>query len=473
LKDVSAIQDEISRSIVNELRLTLGRGQRRYNTNIEAYDLYLKARGLQAWRGPATRQAIDLFEGVIAKDPAFAPAYAARASAYGWFLVLQVPSVRGLPVAIDRAHAIVREDAVQAMRLDPLLAEAHDAIGWIHSLDFQWADAEESFRRGLELNPSLTTTYTDFVLSTLMPEGKLDEALRRLNVALNGDPMSADVRRTMSLVQISAGLYDRALDSCRRALAIDAEAFNANTRCEQALLLKGDVAQAVALMQKSVAEDPLSGGGRGFGYLGYAYAITGRRAEAEQQAARNAGLPHQQAMIYAGLGDKDRAFHAIEELAALNPHRARCGSSAPSSPCSAAIRGLGIFEGSSAFRDSDRTTGAAAVRIVLPTVLGSIGRVSSTPGETRHVLSNGGQDDDTRETGRGVASHVGVARARYSCSRDIARRVFTTKRFFHHADESRAVRRPGTRPRATDGGFAKCRVDARFPAGLHSEVPRH
>ncbi len=84
LKDVFAIQDEISRSIVNELRLTLGRGQRRYNTNIEAYDLYLKARGLQAWRGPATRQAIDLFEGVIAKDPAFAPAYAARASAYGW-----------------------------------------------------------------------------------------------------------------------------------------------------------------------------------------------------------------------------------------------------------------------------------------------------------------------------------------------------------------------------------------------------
>ena len=43
-KDVFAIQDEISRSIVNELRLTLGRGQRRYNTNLEAYELYLKAR---------------------------------------------------------------------------------------------------------------------------------------------------------------------------------------------------------------------------------------------------------------------------------------------------------------------------------------------------------------------------------------------------------------------------------------------
>ena len=46
LKDVFAIQDEISRSIVNELRLKLGRGQRRYNTNLEAYDLYLKAQTL-------------------------------------------------------------------------------------------------------------------------------------------------------------------------------------------------------------------------------------------------------------------------------------------------------------------------------------------------------------------------------------------------------------------------------------------
>jgi adenylate cyclase len=210
LKDVFAIQDEISRSIVNQLRLTLGRGQRRYNTNIEAYDLYLKARALQARRGPATRQAIDLFERVIAKDPAFAPAYAARAGAYGWFLVLQVPSVRGLPIPVDRARAIVREDAVQAMTLDPLLAEAHDASGWIHSLDLQWADAEKSFRHALELNPSLTTTYTDFVLSTLMPEGKLDESLRHLNVALKADPLSADVRRTLSLVQISAGLYDSA-----------------------------------------------------------------------------------------------------------------------------------------------------------------------------------------------------------------------------------------------------------------------
>jgi serine/threonine protein kinase len=324
LKDIFAIQDEISRSIVNELRLKLGRGQRRYTANVEAYDRYLKARVLQSRRGPATRQAIDLFDEVLAADPGFAPAYAARASAYGWYLVAQIPSVGGLPVPADQARAIVRRDAVEAMRLDPLLAEAHDATGWVHSLDLEWAEAEKSFRRAIQLNPSLTISSTDFVVAALLPEGKLDEALRVLNDALRADPLSSEVRRTMSITQISTRQYDAALANCRRAIALDPEIYAANTRCEQALIHKGEVAEAITMIEKFIADTPAlkEGGGRGYGYLGYAYAISGRRAEAEAQAVRNEGLPHQQAIIYAGLGDKERAWVAIEQLAALNPQRA-------------------------------------------------------------------------------------------------------------------------------------------------------
>ena len=57
LKDIFAIQDEISRAIVNKLRLTLGRGQRRYDTNLEAYELYLKARVLVGRRRHLPRAA--------------------------------------------------------------------------------------------------------------------------------------------------------------------------------------------------------------------------------------------------------------------------------------------------------------------------------------------------------------------------------------------------------------------------------
>src|SRR5205085_7840056 len=83
LTDVFAIQDEISRGIVNGLRLKLGRGRRRYETSVEAYDLYLRARTLQIQHGdPGRDQSIGLLEEAIAKDPSFAPAYAGLAAAY-------------------------------------------------------------------------------------------------------------------------------------------------------------------------------------------------------------------------------------------------------------------------------------------------------------------------------------------------------------------------------------------------------
>src|SRR6478672_9518567 len=77
LNDVLAIQDEISRNIVNQLRLQLGRGRRRYETSVEAYDFYLQARALPLRRGiRGVLQSIGPFEQAVAKDASFAPAFA-------------------------------------------------------------------------------------------------------------------------------------------------------------------------------------------------------------------------------------------------------------------------------------------------------------------------------------------------------------------------------------------------------------
>ena len=88
LTNVVAIQDEISRGIVNSLRLQLGRGRRRYETSIEAYDLYLRDRSLLRLPGqlpPGSRRSRPVpFQDAIAKDPAFAPAYAGLAEAYAY-----------------------------------------------------------------------------------------------------------------------------------------------------------------------------------------------------------------------------------------------------------------------------------------------------------------------------------------------------------------------------------------------------
>jgi TolB-like protein/DNA-binding winged helix-turn-helix (wHTH) protein/tetratricopeptide (TPR) repeat protein len=313
LEDVFAIQDEISRSIVNELRLKLGRGQRRYTTDIQTYDVFLKGRALQARRAENGRLAIELFDQVVKKDPAFAPAYAGIASTYGHLSYL-FPVDGGYGVPHDQADALMRPAALKALELDPLLADAHAAMGHVHAFDREWAQAEASFRRALQLNPSLTIVYTDFVLSTLMPEGKLDEATRLLETAVRVDPLSLDVRRVLVHVQINAGLYDRAIENCDRVLAVDPTFPSVAALRVRALLHKGRVAEAIAWMKRQ--------GAGAEGYLGYAYAISGRRAEAEALAARNHDFPQRQAMIYSGLGDKDHAFEALERLAAVNPRRA-------------------------------------------------------------------------------------------------------------------------------------------------------
>ena len=174
LKDVFTIQDEISRSIVNELRLKLGQGQRRYNTNLEAYDLYLKAKTLTQNQGlPEGRanllEGINLFEQVIANDPGFAPAYAGVATTYGRLSI----TPRSFPP--EEAYTKMRAAAEKALQLDPLLAEAYASMGLVYARDHNWQDSERSFRRSIELNASLSESRRDFAFSVLFPLGRLDE----------------------------------------------------------------------------------------------------------------------------------------------------------------------------------------------------------------------------------------------------------------------------------------------------------
>lgn len=139
--DVLKIQDEISRGIVNSLRLTLGQGRRRYETSVEAYDLYLRARAFPLQLGLAGyARSIEPFEQAIAKDPSLAPAYAGLAAAH---------AARSGTFRSDHADELVRMRvaAEKAIQLDPLLAEAHNALGMVYARGAQWDLAEKSFRR--------------------------------------------------------------------------------------------------------------------------------------------------------------------------------------------------------------------------------------------------------------------------------------------------------------------------------------
>jgi TolB-like protein/DNA-binding winged helix-turn-helix (wHTH) protein/Tfp pilus assembly protein PilF len=315
LKDVFAIQDEISRSIVNQLRLKLGRGQRRYNTNLEAYDLYLKAQTLSQNQGLPEGRAqmlagIGLFQQVIANDSAFAPAYAGLATAYGLL------SVTPRSFSPDEAYTKMRAAAEKALQLDPLLAEAYASMGLVYSRDRNWRDSERAFRRSIELNASLSEPRRDFAMSVLFPLGRLGEAARELRKAVELDPLSWQLRDSLDHVLVSAGRYDEVLDNCRRILAENPNDNGAEQLFARALLQKGRLSEATAIFEK---QDQAGTGSPGF--LGYAYAMAGRRAEAEKVAAKYPEWPWVHVFVYAGLGDKDRAFMALEKMAAIHDPR--------------------------------------------------------------------------------------------------------------------------------------------------------
>lgn len=309
LKDVFAIQDEISRSIVNELRLRLGQGQRRYSTNLEAYDAYLRARALIHVHGPAeARVAAGLFNQVIARDPAFAPAYAGLADAWATMSINRAVGA----VSPGEAYAVMKPAAQRALQLDPLVAEAHAAMGVVLARDRKWADAEAAFRRAIALNGNISSIHRSFVSSTLFSQGKVEESLDVLRAALRRDPLSVDLQALLAYVLISAERYQESIEIGRRIVASERAANDglnhARQQLARALFQIGERSEAIRRYEQ------LDDGTDNF--RGYSYAVVGRRADAEAAAARRKDFPGALVLIHAGLGNTDLAFEALERFAA-------------------------------------------------------------------------------------------------------------------------------------------------------------
>ena len=175
--DVVGVVEELTREIVNELRLKLGRTQRRYKTDIPTYELYRRALALREVRMEGAK-AIPLFEDVLTRDPSYAPALAALALAHGDRSRIY-PDARGTAIPPSEADARAEPLAEQALAIDPLLAEAHAAIGGIHARAGRWAQAEESFRHAISLQPELTVPVRIVRPHRLAPVGKARRSAER------------------------------------------------------------------------------------------------------------------------------------------------------------------------------------------------------------------------------------------------------------------------------------------------------
>jgi TolB-like protein/Tfp pilus assembly protein PilF len=319
LEDILGVLDEIPRAIVNRLRLKLGNRQRRYDTNVAAYDLYLRARALVDQRGgPNLEKAVKLFEQALANDRAFAPAHAGLANAYA---LLAAPLSSTFP--FEHARAKIRQSAERALEIDSLLADAHVAMGWLHAFESDWDNAERAFEQAMKWDPSLTQAYTGYSISTLQPQAKLDEALAILRLALERDPLSLDVEREIGTVQLLMGRYDDAVATLRRVRAQRPDFPFVELFLARALLFAGNVTEALEILER--LDGQYLGGFKAPNakrgpWLALPYVMLGRRAEAEALIDEHSSPPAGLAVVSAALGDHTRAFDALERLAATMPH---------------------------------------------------------------------------------------------------------------------------------------------------------
>jgi TolB-like protein len=309
MQDVFAIQDEISRSIVNALRAKLGGGQRRYSANFEAYDLYLKGRYQSERRGGfEAAKSLPFFEQAIAKDPNFAPAFAGIALAYS----NMTSYGQGERSEYDPR---MKTAAGRALELDPLLPDAHLVLALAHNRDFAWADEDREFHRAIEINSNFALAHRLYGMELTRTQ-RFQEALREGRLALKLDPLSLDVRMLFAYIYLFTGRYREAVAEARGILAVDPSFPRARMVLGRGLFFQGQRENGIAELREA---NPHSA------WIAYAYAVTGRKQEALEALyhpkapdvfAYGSGDWAGPAFVSAGLGEKSRALDLIEELIA-------------------------------------------------------------------------------------------------------------------------------------------------------------
>jgi eukaryotic-like serine/threonine-protein kinase len=318
LKDVFAVQDDITRAIVGALQVQLSgapaasSAASRGTSSLQAYDLYLRALARYRRRGGDLVLAERELSQAIALDPGFARAHALRAS-----VICVTPYYVDLHTADMLPQA--RAAAERAVALDPSLPEAHLALAHVHAEAFEWQVAEQEIRRAVALGPN--NAEIAFRLGfMLLTSGRVREAVAAFERAEALDPFYGMAAAYAGWAKALAGHRDEAVSEVRRALELDPGNEAVNNIYGEVLVLAGHEAEAVAHARRRI-ELPLNV--RRLGFYGLVLGAAGatnearavlRRVEATPQhtPGRASGL----ARMYLAIGDTTRGLAALEEAAA-------------------------------------------------------------------------------------------------------------------------------------------------------------
>ena len=312
VRDVFAVQSDISERIASALQVEILGGERRVierpaTRNVAAHTIYLEGRYLLNQRTEASlKAALERFGQAIREDPGFALAHTGLSDTYSTLAWLEFLRPR---FAFPRARAAAK----RAIALDPASAEAHTSLGFVLFLyERSWVEAESEFRRAIALNPNYPTAH-QFYSDYLKAMGRLEEAQVEVRRALELDPLSLGINTALGHVLYLSREYDAAIEQYQRALRLDPNFAQAHLWFGRPYLEKRRFPDAIREVEQAVRlskESTMS-----LSVLGHVYAAAGRRDAAERilrrlvQRSRSQYVPsYWIALIQVGLGRRASAF---------------------------------------------------------------------------------------------------------------------------------------------------------------------
>ena len=318
MSDLLSTQREIATAIAQKLELKLSGNEakgitKRYTDNNEAYQLYLRGRYSFAKRTKDEMlRAIEYFRQAIKLDPKFALAYARIAETYG--------SMPAYPYLSPReAFPQAKAAAQQALEIDPTLAEAHTFLAYCLVIyDWNWAEAERSFKRAIELDPNNSAAHFRYGQIYLAPTGRLDEALVEIKRGLDLEPLDMNMGATLAWTYLAAGQNDRALAQARKTYDLEPSHPIGRWMLSQTYIYTGMYGDAISLSEQWLQTDPTNQ--FALREAGIVYAKAGRPDKAQEMIRRFREIAKTQyvptcriALVYWALGDKDKTFEELDK----------------------------------------------------------------------------------------------------------------------------------------------------------------
>src|SRR5437588_3411962 len=309
LKDVFALQDEITRAIVDSLNInvavSLPVAEQR---NTEVYDLYLQGLFFSNKSSEEDlRRALNFFQRVLEKDPTFARAWTGIAKVWYFLADVYVKPLEAYPVS--------KEAALKAIALDEKDAEAHCYLSEAKRvLDWDLDGADAALKRALQLDPNSAPAH---LFSALLPlfRGELSEGLRLVLEAEKLDPVSPITSYVATAAYLANDQIDDAISEGQRTLQLDPNYFYLDSDLAAAYREKGNFAEAITLYTKAQEATHLPSSG-----LAITYARMGRQMDARnilaqllrEREKRYVSAPLI-AAVYVAFGEKEDGFRWLEQ----------------------------------------------------------------------------------------------------------------------------------------------------------------